>query len=49
MKITNPKITIKASEAKKEQPLGEMHKLLQHHSMVRNQHMMDFIVKHKKE
>jgi hypothetical protein len=48
-KLAHPRVTIKASEPKKERELGEVHKLLQHHSMVRNQHVMDSIVKHKKE
>jgi hypothetical protein len=48
-KINHPRVTIKASEPKKERELGAVHKLLQHHSMVRNQHVMDFIVKQKKE
>jgi len=48
-KVGSPRITIKASEAKKEPELGEVHKLLQHRSMVRNRHMMDFIVEHKQK
>jgi len=48
-KITHPRVSIKASEPKKEPGLGEVHKLLQHNSIVRNQHIMDFIVKHKKK
>jgi hypothetical protein len=48
-KVGSPRITIKASEAKKEPKLGEVHKLLQGHSMVRNRQMMDLIVEHKRK